>query len=93
MKIKYRKCTAVSNYLVQTKSVLLHSNFIFLSLSILFPLLPALTFDVIYIMDFVHHRHLLNMVLSAFAGVGTGSSERADVSVGLWLNGVCEKRV
>lgn len=93
MKIKYLKRTAVSNYPTETKSVLLHSNFIFLSLSILFLLLLALTFDAIYIVDFVHHRHLLNTDLSAFAGVGTGSSERAYIAVGLPLNAVCKKRV
>lgn len=93
MKIKYLKRTAVSNYPIETKSVLLHSNFIFLSLSILFLLLLALTFDAIYIVDFVHHRHLLNTDLSAFAGVGTGSSERAYIAVGLPLNAVCKKRV
>lgn len=93
MKIKYLKCTAVSNYPIETKSVLLHSNFIFLSPSILFLLLLALTFDVIYITDFVHHRHLLTTYPSAFAGVGTGSPERAYISVGLMLCGVCKKRV
>lgn len=72
MKIKYLKCTDVSKNPIETESVLLHSNFIFLSLYIHFFLLLAVTFDVIYIMDFVHHRHLLNMYLSALAGVGTG---------------------
>lgn len=86
MKIKYLKCTAVSNYPIDTKSVLLHSNFIFLSLSILHLLLLALTFDVIYITDFVHHGHLLNTYLSA--GVGAGSSEGAYTSAGLLPNGV-----
>lgn len=84
MKIKYLKCTAVSNYLIETKSVLLHSNAIFLSFSILLPLLLALSFDVIYIMDFVHRRYLLNAYVSAFAGVGTGFSEKDYMSVVEW---------
>lgn len=71
MKIKYLKCSAVSNNPIETESVLLYSNFFFLSLYIHLLLLLALTFDVMYIMGFVHHRHL-NMYLSALAGVGTG---------------------
>lgn len=74
MKIKYLKCRAVPNYPVETTYVHLYPNFIFLFLYILF-LLP-LTFDVVSIMGSVHHRHLLNTYLSAFAGVGAGSSER-----------------
>lgn len=70
MKIKYLNCSAASNNPKETESVLLYSNFFFLSLYIHLLLLLALTFDVIYIMDFVHHRHLLNMYLSALAGVG-----------------------
>lgn len=58
---------AASNFPIETKSVLLLSNFMF-SLSILFLFLPSLTFDVIYIMDFVHHRYLLGAYLSASAG-------------------------
>lgn len=72
MEIKYLKCSAVSNNPIETESVLLYSNFFFLSLYVHLLLLLALTFDVIYIMGFVHHRHLLNMHLSALAGVGTG---------------------
>lgn len=84
MKIKYLKCTAVSNYLIETKSVLLHSNAIFLSFSILLLLLLALSFDVIYIMDFVHRRYFLNAYVSAFAGVGTGFSEKGYMSLVEW---------
>lgn len=77
MKIKYLKCRAVPNYPIETKYVHLCSNFIFLSLYILFLLILSLTFDVVSIVDFVHYGHLLNMYLSAFAGVGAGSSESA----------------
>lgn len=77
MKIKYLNCSAASNNPKETESVLLYSNFFFLSLYIHLLLLLALTFDVIYVMDFVHHRHLLNMYLSALAGVGAVFSEGA----------------
>lgn len=46
---------AASNFPLEFKSVLLLSNFMFLSLSILFLFLLSLTFDVIYITDFVRH--------------------------------------
>lgn len=57
MKIKYLKFTAVSNNPIEMESVLLYFNFFFLSLCIHLLSILALTFDVIYNMDFVHHRH------------------------------------
>lgn len=58
---------SASNFPIETKSILLLSNFM-LSLSILFLFLLSLTFDVIYTMDFVHHRYLLGAYLAAPAG-------------------------